>query len=261
MNVASQKRISARQGLPVALDVTFFRNGMVADPYAIRFIDIYKSCVRDENLYARVVFSEPGSAGYPDPAERIADPTGATLVGQYRYNFDVPLAYPQDIYFDVWRFIADDPGSGADLNNPDLFQSQANRFWVSPDGWYLDDGLETVRFTFEPLDLKFKKPEKRVLEAGIVPLPLYDFNCNQVMPIITQLTPFIRIETENCELLVDWEPCVIGLRSGSYRDSPFTIQFLLDTSRFLIGSYRYQLMVQLPNGQTRISEKFTFTVS
>lgn len=262
--MACLKRVSGRQGQLVCLDVVFYRNGVPADPWAIRFIDIYKSCVRDENLYARVVVSDPGTF-YPDPIERVTDPSGTILTGQYRYQFLVPPTYPQDIYFDVWRFIADDPGPGSGgsnpLDNPDLLQSQANRFWVSPDGWYVDDGLETIRFTWEPLDLKFKKPEKRILEVAMIPLPLYDFNCNQIMPLIPQLQPSIRIETENCELLVDWEPAAIGLRSGSYKDSPFTVQFLLDTSRFIIGTYRYQVMVQLPNGQTRISEKFSFTVS
>ena len=254
------RRVSGRQGQPVALDVMFYRNGVASDPYAFRFIDIYKGCVKDENLYTQFVIPDLGTTGYPAPIEQLVDPSGVPICGSYRLLFDVPKSYPQDIYFDVWRFVADPPGSGDDITNPDLLQSQANRFWVSPDGWFLDDGLETVRFTFEPMDQKFRKPEKRILEVSIIPQPLYDFNCNQVMPLIPQLCPAIKIETENCELLVDWEPCAIGLRMGAYKDSPFTVQFLLDTSRFLVGTYRYQIMIQLPNGQTRISEKMIFTV-
>jgi hypothetical protein len=257
------QRVSARQGRPVDLNVTFFRNGQPADPYAIRYVDIYRSCVRDENLMARVTVADPGSL-YPSPIDRVTDAGGTVLSGQYKLTFSVPTTFPQDIYFDVWRFIADEPGSGSvigNLDDPDLLQYQANRFWVSPDGWYLDDGLETVRFTFEPLDMKFRKPEQRILEVSIVPVPLYDFNFNLVMPIIPQLQPSIRIETENNELLVDWEPAVIGLRMGAYKDSPFVVQYLLDTSRFLVGTYRYQILVRLPNGQSRTSEKFTFTVS
>jgi hypothetical protein len=258
---STQNRISARQGLPVALDVTFFRNGIAQEPFAIRRVDIYRSSVKDENLLTQILFADPGTPEYPAPAERRQDPEGNILPGAFRLLFDVPKSYSQDIYFDVWRFIADPVGSSEDLDDPDLLICQSNRFFVFPDGWFLDDGLENIRIGFEPLDLKFRRPEKRMLEVGLTPLPLFDFNSNLVMPVLAQLQTFIRVETENCELLVDNEPCVIGLRMGSFRHSPFVVQFVLDTSRFLIGTYRYQISVRLPNGQTRLSEKFTFTVN
>jgi hypothetical protein len=251
-------RVSARQGLPVNLCVTFYRNGITTDPCLFTRIDIYRSAVCEENLVAQIPI--PPGTGYPAPIEQVLDSFGNPMPGQYCLPFLIPKEFVQDIYFDVWRFIPD-VDSNTDVNDESIWLCQASRFWVSPDAWFMDDGLQTIRFGFEPLDLKFRKPEKRVLEVGITPLPLYDFDFNLTMPIIPQLKAYVKVETENCELLVDDEPCAIGLRQGSYRHSPFVVQFLLDTSRFIIGTYRYQIRVDLPNGQSRISEKFTFTVS
>ena len=261
-NSGAQSRISARTCSVVNLDVTFYRNGVATDPYAIRAVDVYRCSVRDENLVAQFLFPDPGSSTYPAPAERVLDDNGQPIPGVFRLPFAIPKEFESDIYFDVWRFVSDCTGSGSEveINDPTTWQCQSSRFWISPDGWYVDDGLEVMRFGFEPLDLKFRKPEKRVLEIGITPLPLYDFNNNLMMPIIPQLCATIKVGTENCECMFE-EPAAIGLRMGSFRHSPFTIQYLLDTSRFLIGTYIYQITLLLPNGQTRVSEKFRFTIS
>ena len=82
-----------------------------------------------------------------------------------------------------------------------------------------------------------------------------------VNPMIPFLKPTITIDTMNCELIVDDAACRIGIRQGSYRSNPYVIQYDLDTSKFLKGTYRYQLKLTLPNGTTRVSRKFIFTVS
>ena len=132
MSAPPQKRVSARQGLPVALDATFYRSGNAVEPYAIRRVDIYKSSVRDENLMAQFIFADPESSSYPSPAERIVDEDGRIKPGAFRLLFDVPKTFDPDIYFDAWHFIADG-GSGVDINDVNLLICQANRFWVSTD--------------------------------------------------------------------------------------------------------------------------------
>ena len=162
-------RISGRTGGTIALNVTSYRNGVPSDPYAIRRIDIYNNSEKDENLVASAVIADPGSA-YPAP---LSNPS----VGVYTFLFDVPADFEAPgAYVDVWRFIGTDPGTNGDITDESIWHAQCNKFWIFPDGFYLDDGLVIPRFAFESLDRTFKKPEIRTLEVGLMPLPLYDFD-------------------------------------------------------------------------------------
>jgi len=210
--------------------------------------------------------------------------SGAEIPGKYCLEYDVPIdAVVPDVYIDVWYYYPDNPclladyaGSTdceqqtdgtfchADLDSESvtcLLQSCCHRFWVYPDAWYCDDDLTTVRFAFEPLDQKFRRPEVRPLEVGLMPLPLYDYDFNLVSPMIPFLDATIKVETRNCELMVDNEPMTIGIRQGSYRSNPFVLRWNLDTSRFMVGSYSYRVTVRLPNGSSRVSKDYIFTVS
>jgi len=250
-------RISARTDNPVGLNVTIRRNGIATDPFALRRIDVYFQSVKDDNLVAQIVFGLPGSTGYPSPAI-VSD------IGQFVVEFQVPKTFKEGIYFDVWRFVGTEPDSlsGFDFDDESLWISQCNKFFVFADGWYLDDGLITPRFAFEPLDSRFRKGEVRNLEVGIMPLPLYDFDHARVGPLMPQICPFITVETEEGEVLTGLEkaPCKMGLRQGTYRANPYVVQCLLDTSLFLKGTYVYRITLELPNGETRISEPLRFTI-
>lgn len=280
-------RISARAGQVVDLDVSLYRNGVLSDPYAIRYVEIYRTQVLPHNLVTTIPFVDPDDPLYPAPACQPADPdavTGGTeesvLAGKYHLPYSIPAdSATPDVYFDVWYYYATDPcltitsdtsGTGStDLTACDLDSEEAtaqlisccHRFWVYPDGWFCADGLQTVRFGFEPLDIRFHYPEVRPLEVGLMPLPLYDYNFNLVNPLIPLLRPTISIETQNCELLVDNDECRIGIRQGSYRSNPWVIQYDLDTSLFLKGTYQYQIMLTLPDGSTRVSRKFILTIA
>ena len=94
-----------------------------------------------------------------------------------------------------------------------------------------------------------------------MPLPLYDYNFNLVNPMIPYLKPTISISTRFCEQLVVDEPCRIGLRQGAYRSNPYVVAYDLDTSMFMRGTYQYNIKLNLPDGSSRVSRKFTFTVS
>jgi hypothetical protein len=176
-----------------------------------------------------------------------------------------------DVYFDLWYYFPDDPcgqlgtaGTECDIDDPqydDFLLKCCHRFWVYPDEWFCNDGLQSINFGFEPLTQRFHSPEKRPLEVGIMPLPLYDYNFNLVNPMIPFLRPTINIETQNHELLVDDEAARIGVRQGSYRSNPWTIQYDLDTTKFLKGTYRYWLTLALPDGSTRVSKKFIITIA
>lgn len=278
-------RLSARRGHVVDLNIDFLRNGVLTDPYAIRFVEIYKSQVLPHNLVATIPVVSKLEDLYPAPVcqESIDHETGICgtepsedsipVVGKYHLPFLIPNDFVvPDVYFDVWYYFPNNPcgelsqvGTDAcDIDSPD-FDSQlircCHRFWVYPDEWFCNDGLQTVRFGFEPLDQKFNTPEKRPLEIGLMPLPLYDYNFNLVNPLIPFLRPTITVETQNNELLVDSEVCDIGIRQGSYRSNPWVIKYMLDTTRFLKGTYRYQLKLNLPDGSSRVSKKFIFTIS
>lgn len=249
-------RISARTGQPVGLNVTISRNGVPTTPYALRRIDIYYQSVTEENLVSQIIFGDPDSTDYPLPATISGD-------GLITVEFQVPTTFQEGIYFDVWRFIgSESTASDFDLDDEDEWISQCNQFWVFPDGWYLDDGLITPRFGFEPLNNRFTKGSITNLEISLMPLPLYDYDQSRINPIIPQICPYITVETEENEVLLGLEkaPGKIGLRQGTYRSNPYVIQYLLDTTRFLKGTYVYKVILELPNAEVLISPPFRFTI-
>lgn len=265
----ADKRISGRRGQTLNLDVSFYRNGVLTDPYAIRKIEIYQTSVAPHNLITTIPFVDPDDSLYPSPA--VKEDTGL-----YYYPYDVPSdAEVPDVYFDLWYYYADNPcdGSGTgtsgtegdcDLDDDTLEESLlfcCHRFWVYPDGWACLDDLSVIEFGFEPLSIHFNKPETRPLQVGIMPLPLYDYDYNTVAPIIPMLTATISVETRCGELLVDESDMTIGLRQGSYRTNPYVLRWNLDTTSFLCGTYRYKVKVVLPDGTSRVSKWFHFTVS
>jgi len=275
-------RISARRGQVVDLNVDFLHGGVLDDPYAIRYVEIYKSQVLPHNLVSTIPITDPDNILYPSPAcqDTVATAVGDCgteptadedyLAGKYHLPFSIPDDFEApNVYFDVWYYFANDPcgsssGSECDIdsaeNSAKLIKC-CHRFWVYPDEWFCDDRLQTIRFGFEPLDQKFHTPEVRPLEIGIMPLPLYDYNFNLVNPIIPFLQPTITVETQHNELLINNEVCTIGLRQGSYRSNPWVIKYDLDTTRFLKGTYSYQIKLTLPNQTTIVSRKFIFTIS
>ena len=258
--MANLPRISSYTGGTVDLNVTFYRNGIPVDPYAVRRIDIYEGSEKPENLVAQIPIADPDDSSYPSPLVRTLDGSGF-LPGVFTLPFDIPTTFnAPSVYLDVWRFVGTDPGTDGDLDDETAWLSQCNKFWVFQDGFYLDDGLVVPRFAFEALDKAFRKPELRSLEVGLMPLPLYDFDYNRIAPIIPQLRAFITIQTENCEILVDNAVCRIGVRQGSYRTNPFVIQYQLDTSTFLVGTYVYRVTLMLPNGETRVSDDLRMTI-
>lgn len=276
-------RISARRGQLVNLDIEFYNSGVLTDPYAIRKVEIYKTQVLQHNLVTSINVSDLGT-NYPFPIYReyemssqgacCTEPTADTVpvTGKYYLPFLIPNDFPvPDVYFDVWYYFAEDPcgASGTvDATNCDIDSAEyapyllkcCKNFWVYPDEWACGNNLQTIRFAFEPLDQKFYQPEYRPLEIGLMPLPLYDYNYNLVTPMIPFLKPTITIETQYNELLIDSEPCRIGLRHGSFRSNPWVIQYDIDTTKFLKGTYRYFINLQLPSGGSRASRKFIFTV-
>jgi hypothetical protein len=260
-------RISARRSQEVSLETTFYRGGIPTDPFAIYKIEIYRGSVATANLIETIDLPGPDDPTYPTPVSRFVDGSGTDLDGQFALVWDVPsdVVVP-DVYFDVWYFWGNDPrsnGTGG-TDGLDAFTSSlltvCNKFWIYPDQWYADGGLETVRFGFEPLDLKFNKPEIRPLEVGIMPLPLYDYNCNLVNPLIPYITWTITIMTENCETVVLDAPLEMKIRQGSYRSNPWVVSYLLDSGDFLKGTYLYRITGTLPDGTTRVSGDFVFTV-
>jgi hypothetical protein len=275
-------RISARRGQVVDLNVDFRHNGVLTDPFAVRHVEIYKTQVLPHNLITTVLVANPTDTLYPAPLCREYEDengnevegteTGAILrAGKFHLPYVVPIDAPvPDIYFDVWYYYPTNPVAGGteptadeldDINVTAQLLKCCHRFWAYPEDWFCDDRLQTVRFGFEPLDQRFHSPETRPLEVGLMPLPLYDYNYNLVTPLIPFLQPTISIESQRCELLVDDESCRIGVRQGSYRSNPWVIQYDLDTSKFLKGTYQYQIKLTLPDGSTRVSRKFILVIA
>ncbi len=274
-------RLSARVGNPVKLEVQFKRGGVAADPYAIRRVDIYRGEVLPHLLVAQALLDSPAEATYPSP---LTQPAVTDQTGLYELVWDVPtdLVAP-DVYLDVWRFLPDNPCSldsfagstscvpgtdgishYANLDDSEvaaLLNSVCHRFWVYPDGWEVDDKLLSLRFAFEPLDQRYTQPEVRPLEIGLMPLPLYEFDYNYVMPKIPYLTAAITIETLHGELLVENAAMEIGLRQGYYRSNPFVLRYMLNTANFLKGTYRYRVLMSLPDGSSRSSGNFFLTIA
>jgi hypothetical protein len=263
-------RISGRLGQPIDLNTTFFRNGIPTDPYAIVNVSIYSVAVKRENLITVIPISFPWDPNYPSPLSRDEGSSGAKP-GVFHLIWDVPtnITVP-NIFFDVWNYLPDNPGISSSLgitaeenllNDESLQRRCCNEFWLYPEGFSCTDDLTTIRFGFEPIDIKFHQPEVRTLEVGLMPLPLYDFDYNKIMPIIPFLKAFISISTEHCEPIIVKQPMKIGLRAGMYRSNPFTLQTLIDTTKFLKGSYTYSCLIQLPNGETRSSPQFILQIS
>jgi hypothetical protein len=224
------------------------------------------------NLVVTIPVVGVGDTDYPAPLQ--SGTNGSTdPAGDYHLLYSIPNDFlTPDVYFDLWYYYPDNPcgelgtedDSACDIDNvvyKDLLLKSCHRFWVYPDEWFNSDCLQTVRFGFEPLDQRFNKPEIRPLEIGLMPLPLYDYNFNLINPLIPFLKPTISIETQYCELLVDDMPARIGIRQGSYRSNPWVVQYDLNTSDFLKGTYRYWLKLSLPDGSTRVSRKFILTIS
>jgi hypothetical protein len=281
-------RISGRTGQLIDLNITFYQNGVPTDPWAITKVSIYKQSVQPENLVAEIPIIPNCEEGYPSPLNREpvtptpgtgpcgteADPSTLYKPGIFHLLWEVPtdVSVP-NIFFDVWSFIPVDPGipitagTGcsaeqlAILADETIWQNCCNEFWLYPDSTYCDTGLENIRLGFEALDIKFYQPEKRKLEIGIMPLPLYDFDYNKVAPLIPMLKGYISIFSDNNELLISRAAMTIGIRQGTYRSNPFTLQYLINTCEFLKGSYKYRVEVDLPNGETRVSSDMNFQVS
>ena len=291
--MATYQRISARRGNTVQLDIRFLRGGVPTAPYAIRKVEIYKTQILPSNLVATFVVVDPWELNYPSPVEYIRTNTecgpcgtageeGVIVPGEYRLLLDIPPdAFVPDVYFDVWSYIPTNPcefadfaaqcevGTGGYLKYPDLndpaiaglILQSCSKFWVYSDDWDVQDSLTSIRLGFEPLDQKFNQPEVRPLEIGIMPLPLYDYDFNLVAPVLPELTGTITITTSNNETLVEEEPLTLGLRQGSYRSNPYVFRYMVDTSRFLKGTYQYSVTAILPDGTTRTSQKFILTIS
>jgi len=84
------------------------------------------------------------------------------------------------------------------------------------------------------------------------------------MPMIPYLEPTITIRHTaygGCDILADAEPMEMGLRQGTYKTNPFVAKYLLNTNNFLRGTYEYQITLKLPDCQTIVSPKYTFTIS
>lgn len=232
--------------------MSFYRNGKLTSPFAIRQIDIFRDSPRPGNLIASIPFVAPTDIGYPFPAVE-TDP------GEFQVLFDAPdNLVPCDIYFDVWSFIGSNPGS-VGVDDESLWITQSGMFWLYDDVWIIDDELQTKRLGFEPLDKKLRRGEVRTIEVAIHPLPIYDYDYNKLAPVIPQLRPTMDIRTARDELIVRDAPCTIGTRQGHHRNSPFVVKCPLDTRTFLRGMYRYNIKVNI-SGQQLISPPFSFTV-
>jgi hypothetical protein len=277
-------RISGRRGHEVDLNVTFYNNGVPTDPYAIYKVEIYKTKYTPGNLIASIPVISVDNPLYPAPVEReyIATETGdcgtapvtsiEPVTGKFHYYYDVPntVSVP-DTFIDVWYYYPNDPctndgtsevtgGCDLTLHESELLKC-CKRFIVFPDEWLCDDGLQTVNFSFNPLNLHFHYPEVKPLEISLMPLPLYEYNYNLVAPMIPYLQPSITIKTQHNELLIDNAEMTIGLAQGYYRTNPWVLRYNLDTSLFLKGTYEYSIKLVIPDGTTRVSRKFMFTIS
>lgn len=268
-------RISGRVGQIVNLDVTFYNNGTAADPFAIRKIEIYKTSIAPHNLIKTINVVGPTDDTYPSPVSRVGVETNTeptVLPGQYVYAYtpDASLVVP-DVFFDVWYYHPADPRPGecTGTDNPteceidqydDSLLRCCHRFWLYPDGWFCGDQLESIEFGFEPLNQKFFQPERKQLQVGLMPLPLYDFNRALVLPMMPHLKGTITISTHSCEPLVTDAVMNIGLRQGSYRTNPYVLRYELDSTGFLKGTYKYRITITLPDGSTRTSPDYNLVI-
>ena len=77
---------------------------------------------------------------------------------------------------------------------------------------------------------------------------------------VAELPKFHEFMRPLLEVLVENGEMRTGLRQGSYRTNPFVLQYDIDASSFLIGTYRYRVTVTLPDGTTRTSKDFNFSI-
>ncbi len=269
--LAGNPRISGRRGQPTNLDVDFYHNGVLADPFAIRRVEIYSDQVLPHNLIQTINIVNPYDPTYPSPVIKGDNDADDDDIGSYSLQWQAPLTTDvPNVFNDVWYYFDVDPctngtgGTECDLDDPafaPLLLTTCHRFWLYPNNWFTDDRLQSVSFGFEPLNQKFNTPEKRYLEVGLMPLPLYDFDYNLVMPMIPYLKASVTLTTRHNEKLIIDAPMSIGIRQGSYRTNPFVLRWLLDTTVFLIGTYRYKVTVTLPNGVSQTSPWFILVVN
>lgn len=261
-------RVSARLGEVVDLNVTFYHAGAPTDPQYIEKVEIYKTQVLPQNLVATFNTPPENNPNYPSPIirEYVQSEAGqcgtepvtsqVALPGRYHLVYVVPDSFQApDVYIDLWYYYTQP------LTTSSKPLRSCNRFWVYPNEWFVQDGLQSVNFGFEPLNQKYYTPEIKPLEVGLMPLPLYDYNYNLVHSIIPMLQATITIKTSNDELLIDKSPLTIGVRQGSYRTNPWVLRYNLDTSKFLKGTYTYQVNISMPDGTSRVSKPFIFTIS
>ena len=283
-------RLSAYTGSTVSLNAQFLQGGVAKDPLAIRAIRIYRGSVCKANLVQEIILPTPdessteGEFPYDGALYRTrisedigpcgTEPNDEFIPGKFTHNLDLCAdIYCPGVYYDVWCFIGceevalrrgcgDEDVTIADIDWDDesLWTCQCGKFYVSPCGWSMDDELYNLRLGFEPLDSRFQKPEVRTLEVGLMPLPLYDYNYQKIAPLIPMLEATIDIETQHCETIVFQDPMSTGLRQGSYRSNPYVLRYLVDTNKYLKGTYNYIVTVKLPNGETRSSPKFTLAI-
>lgn len=275
----------------IALNVQFLQCGSPKDPYALKSIKIYKCSVGDANLVTEIAL--PCATDYDRDLSnefiyggiirRCQNQNQAGLCGTesepsfkpgcFVFTLNLcPDLFESGVYYDVWEFVGDpcqpcidvtnvtDITGSCDVDSLSPVLSKCSQFFVSDQCWNIDDGLRKLNIGFEPLSSRFQQPESRTLEVGITPLPLYDFSAKQINPIIASLDAKITIMTSYNEILVDAEDMCVGLKQGSYRSNPYVLQYLLNTNRFLKGTYKYRIDVNLPNGETRSSPYFNLAI-
>lgn len=246
-------RIAGRLGEQVNLNAEFYHNGELSAPFSIRQVDIYRGSVRSENLVDTIVIPD-GTDSYPLVPDDLNP-------GSFNLVYQVPDSLvPGDIYYDVWHYVGNDPGT-AGVNDPTLWISQPGSFFLYDDTWSADADLQDIDFGFEPLDKHLRRGEVRSIEIAIHPLPLYEYNYNLVRPIIPLLSPTITIHTVNNELLdglVD-APCTIGIRQGANRNSPYVVKCTIDTKTLLRGTYKYTIKINVRD-KVIVSDPYFFTV-
>lgn len=287
----SLPRIGARNSRLVDLNVDFYNHGKLDDPFWIKKVEIYKCSVAPHNLQAVIVMPEPTDVNYPLPICQekttitysdcgTGDYEIVPVVGKYHLPFLVPHDYKSpEVYIDVWYYYPTNPcnidlypeqcppevgiteltGDGCDYTDPDLehlLKTCCHRFWVYPDAWMCDDGLQTVEFTYEPKSVRFNYPEKRNLEVGLIPMPMYNYNRALVESLVPYINAFITIGTQHHEYIVRDCKMELGFRQGQYSSNPWSLKYSIDTNKFLKGSYWYQVKLELPDGSSRVSNKF-----
>lgn len=292
----SYPRISGRTGNLIDLNVDFYNNGKLDDPFWIQRVEIYRCTVSPENLEAVIPFASCDDPLYPAPACQetlpvdigqcgtAPPPNGEPIPGKYHLPFLIPSDFKApEVYIDVWYFYPRNPCIGdqypaecppvntvisgtnppCDCTDPqyeDQLVTCCHRFWVYPDSWLCNDGLQTINFGFESLNVRFNSPEVKPLEVGLIPLPVYSYNKNLVDPLIPFLKASITIGTQYCDVLVQDAEMDLGFRQGNYRTNPWVVKWNLDTGTFIRGTYWYQIKLTLPDGTTRVSKKFWFEI-